>query len=228
MSELDGNTSTQSNASPVPPGPTVAELQAKLDEAQRQSEGRLRDLQQERAKRQELETHISSASSAAKPDVTHDELGQVINPYTAPIAAKADAALKELEQLRLEKTQAYLANKTGKTWDQIEADKSFQDKLNSVIRKYGVSGNVYDMTVRAYELMQLEDLRAKEEERQRAETAGTVASLPTGTGVIAPSTSSKKYSADEFNAMSPREFGNLSKSGDFRKLPDGTFEYKSR
>lgn len=223
------NTQIQPEPTPAATGPTVAELQAQMDELKKQSEGRLRDLQQERAKRQELESKVASATSpVVNPVVTDDELGQVLKPYIAPVAREAAEAKKELEQMRLEKTQKYLENKTGKSWDVIEADRDLQDKLTQVIRKYGVTGNVYDMTVRAYELLQLENLQSKETEKARAAAAASAQSLPTGTGNVSSSSAAKKYTAEEFNRISGKEFGSMDKAGSFRKLPDGSFEYTPR
>lgn len=226
--ENNSNTPTQPVATPAVTGPSVTELQAQMEELKKQSEGRLRDLQQERAKRQELETKLTSpAPSSVNTDVTDDELGKVLKPYIEPVAKEAAAAKQELEHMRLEKAQNYLTAKMGKTWDAIETDRDFQDKMTQVIRKYGVTGNVYDMTVRAYELLQLEGVRTKEEERTRAAAAAHTASLPTGTGAVTTSTA-KKYTAEEFDRLPAKEFGALSTKGDFRKLPDGSFEYSSR
>lgn len=226
--ENNSNTSTQPETPPAATGPNVAELQAQLEEGKKQREGLLRDLQQERSKRQELETKLTPpAPSAANPDVKDDELGQVLKPYIEPVAKKAAAAEKELENLRLEKAQNFLTGKLGKSWESIEADRDFQDKMTQVIRKYGVTGNVYDMTVRAYELLQLESVRVKEEERARAAAASSTASIPPGTGAVS-TTSAKKYTAHEFDKLHPKEFGALSQKGDFRKLPDGSFEYIPR
>lgn len=221
MENQDSNSQPQPEAAPVVAGPSATELQAQLDEIKKQSEGRLRDLQQERAKRQEYEARLASAASPAEnPGVKEDELGQVLKPYIAPIA-------QELEAMRLEKAQNYLVEKTGKQWHEIEADHELQDKLGQVIRKYGVTGNVYDKTTRAYELMQLEALKSKEEERSRVASAAQAQSLPSGMGKPTVS-KGKSYTADEFANMSPREFGQMSKSGDFRKLPDGSFEFTPR
>lgn len=229
MENTDTNTQTQPPAAPVASGSKEAELQAKVAELEKAREGLIRDVQHERARRQELETHIQNppAPPAAQPGVTDDELGKVLKPYIAPVAKEAAEAKQELQALRLEKAQSYLEKATGKSWAQIEADHDFQSRMNQVIKKYGVTGNVYDMTVRAHELMKLEDLKAKEEDRARAASVAQVQSLPSGTGSVSTS-STKKYSADEFNRLNPLEFGNLADTGDFRKLPDGTFEYTPR
>jgi hypothetical protein len=226
MDTQDINSQPQPEATPASAGPSADELKAQLDEMKKQSEGRLRDLQQERAKRQELEARYSSpAPSAAQPDVTEDELAKVLKPHiqqhVAPLAA-------ELENLRVEKAQKYLETKTGKNWDAIEADREFQDRLHQVIRKYGVTGNIIERTERAYELLELENLRSKEAERVRAAQAASTQSLPSGTGKAASNASGKRYAANEFDGMSAREFADLSKKGDFRKLPDGSFEYNPR
>jgi hypothetical protein len=230
MDTQDTNTQPQPDASsPVAAGPSAAELQAQLEEYKKQSEGRLRDLQQERARRQELEARLSSpAPSAAKPDVTEDELAKVLHPYIAPVAKQAAEAQAELETLRVEKAKTYLSEKTGKSWNVIESDHEFQDKMHQIVRKYGVTGNTYERTQRAYELFELENLRTKEVERVRAAQTASAASLPSGTGKPTSSTNAKKYTGEEFNRLPASEFGNMSDKGDFRKLPDGTFEYTPR
>jgi hypothetical protein len=227
MSEQDVNTQSQPTETPAATGPNVAEIQAELERVRKESEGRLRDLQAERNKRQEYEQRLNSpAPSAVKPD--EDELGTVLKPYIAPIKRQAEEAVKELETMRHEKAQNYLTSKTGKAWEELNGDTVFQDRMAGVVRKYGITGNIFDMTVRAYELMQLEDLKAKEVERVRLAQASQTASLPSGTGSVAPATASKKYTAAEFSALPAREFAALEKSGDWRKLPDGSFEHLPR
>lgn len=227
MDTQDTNTQTPPEATPAAAGPTAAELQAQLDEVKKQSEGRLRDLQQERARRQELEASRTSAAPSAdnKTDVTENELDSVLKPHIAKHVAPLAA---ELENLRVEKAQNFLASKTGKSWEAIETDTEFQSKMMQVARKYGITGNVYDRTVRAYELLELENLKTKEIEKERASKAAATASLPTGTGRAASPTGGKRYSAEEFHRLPASEFGNLNDNGNFRKLPDGTFEYTPR
>jgi hypothetical protein len=231
MSEESTNAQVQQPpVPPVSPGSTVEELQARIAELERQSEGRLRDLQHERTKRQEVEQrYVVSAPSPEpiQPDVTHDELGKVLNPYIAPLQKQVAAANQELEQLRMEKAQNYLVQKTNKSWDAIEADQDFQSKLLNVVRKYGITGNVYERTTRAYDLMQLEDLRARQQEQQRAASVAASASMPTALPPQ-PASSMKQYSAEEFNRMPSSEFAAMSSKGDFRKNPDGTFSFISR
>lgn len=224
---VNSNAQTPEVPTPATPaGPSLEEIQAKVTELEKAREGLIRDVQQERAKRQELEARLSQppASSPAQPDVNQDELAKVLNPYLAPVVKQVEAANKELETLRLEKAQSYLSTKMGKTWDQIETDTAFQDKLLSVVRKYGVSGNIYDRTVRAYELLQLEDLKAKEADRIRAAQAASVQSLPSG-APPASSSAAREYSAEEFNRMGANDFDLLSSKGSFRKDASGKFVY---
>ncbi len=218
----DENTQTQPETpAPTATGPSLAELQARMAELERQSEGRLRDLQAERQKRQELEQRISSP---VPPTVNpaKDELGDVLSPYIAPVAKIAQETKAELDQLRLEKAQNYLSKKMDKEWSQLENDANFQERLNQVVRKYGITGNVYDISVRAYELMELENLRNQKVEQERTAQAAASASIPAGMPP-APVSSSKQFSAAEFNNMSPAMFDQMSRSGDFRKNPDGSF-----
>lgn len=213
---------------PVVTGPTVAELQAQLDELKKQSEGRLRDLQSERVRRQELEQRLPPVPPVPSPgpnnDAPVDELGNVLKPYTAPIAKAVAGLSQELDSIRVEKTQNFLVQKTGKTWAQIEADKDFQSRMFEMVNKYGISGNVYDRTVRAYELMELEDIRTKEVERTRAATVAAGAGLPSGTPPPA-TPANKEYTAEEFKRMPLAEFDKLSAEGGFRKTPEGKFVY---
>jgi predicted DNA-binding protein (UPF0251 family) len=227
MDNANGNTQTPA-APPAPlAGPTVEELQAKAVELEKSREGLLRDLQEERRRRQELESRATPpAPSAAKEDVSQDELGKVLEPYIKPLKNQVDVAHKELESLRVEKAQNFLSGKTGKKWADIEADKGFQEKMFQVVNKYGVSGNVYDKTVRAFELMELEDLRTKDAERSRQAEAARAGSLPSGSPA-APVTNGKEYSADEFDRMDTSEFDALSSKGNFRKV-DGKFVYTPR
>lgn len=221
MSDVpSSNTQAASAAPATPAAPTAEELQARLAELERQSEGRLRDLQEERRKRQELEQRLSPpAPSAAQPDVQDDEVAKIVAPH---IRRHVEPLAQELESLRLEKAQNYLVQKTGKNWDSIENDRAFQDKMLQVVKKYGVSGNIYDKTVRAYELMELETLREKEAERARAAQVAQNTSLPSG-APPAPVTNQTSFSAEEFNRMPISTFDAMSKEGKFLKQADGSF-----
>src|SRR5688572_10872402 len=96
MSENE-NTNVQTPAAPpATPAVNVEEIKAQMQaESNKQREGILRDLQNERAKRQELEARIQPpASPPANRDVSRDELGKVLDPYMAPIRKMADEAQK--------------------------------------------------------------------------------------------------------------------------------------
>jgi hypothetical protein len=218
---------------PVAAGPSAAELQAKLAELERQSEGRLRDLQAERAKRQELEQKINVApapSTGAQSDATNDELFNVVapvidkHPIVRQLIAEREASIQE-------KAKSYLETKTGKKFDDLQNDVTFQEKLTQSVRKYGMGSNLYETTVRAYENMkrdeELEMYRAEKAEAVRLKAASSQGTLPTG-NPPAPVQHGKAYSADEFNGMAPREFDRLSREGSFRKASDGTFVYTPR
>jgi hypothetical protein len=218
---------------PAATGPNVAELQAKLAELERQSEGRLRDLQAERTKRQELEQRVNVApasSTGAQPDVKDDELFNVVapvidkHPLVRQLLADREASIQE-------KAKLFLETKTGKKFDDLQNDVTFQDKLTQSVRKYGMGKDLYDTTVRAYENMkrdeELEQYRAEKAEAARLKAASSQGTLPTG-NPPAPVQHGKAYSADEFNGMAPREFDRLSREGSFRKASDGTFVYTPR
>jgi DNA repair exonuclease SbcCD ATPase subunit len=214
-----GNTQTAPSEIPATPaGPSLEELQAKLADFERTREGLIRDLQSERKQRQELEAKLSTppAPSPANQDVNGDELAKVLNPYIAPYAKRTEALEARYAE---DKAMEFLVNKTGKTVEQINADTELQDKLTKTVRKWGISGNTYDMTTKAYKLMELEDAHNREVERARQARASETTSLPSG-APPATRSSAKEYSADEFNAMNPRQFGELSKTGDFRKVGD--------
>jgi len=233
--------SSNSQATPdaqTPPaaGINAADLAARVAELERQSEGRLRDLQEERRKRQELEQRLSSVpASPAVPQAEHgvepqDEVAKVLNPYLAPIKKQAEEAWKTQQQM-LAKYQedaafAYLAEKTGKSRKQLEADMEFQQRLAKTAQKWGFVGTVDEVARKAYEAMELEDFRNQQSEKARAAQAAAQASLPAG-APPAPVSNGREYSADEFNRMSPLEFDRLSRDGSFRKV-DGKFVYTPR
>lgn len=237
MDEQISNNVSQPAAIPqASTGPSIEELQTKLQEAERAREGLLREAQSERAKRHELEQRLNAVpapqASTPSPVVNQDdELAKVLNPYVAPFAQKAEYAYAELQRMKAEAEQStalgFLSSKTKKSREEIMADKALQDRLTSVVNKWGLSGSLADVTRRAYELMEIEDARSKEHEAARVASASQTQSLPVG-GSPKPAVSSSTYSASDFNALSSREFDRLSQTGDFRKNPDGSFSYIPR
>lgn len=216
------------NATASPPastGVTIEDIEARLAESEKRSEGLKRDLQQERRKRQELEQLVRQpdSSSGTKSDVNTDELGQVLNPYIDPLKKKVEASEAFAQQYIRDKTLEHLSQKTGKSVDSVLKDTAMQDRLISIARRFNLVGNDYEVAQRAYEIMELEDLRLKEVDRKRQSQASANDSLPGGVPP-ASTTSSKTYSAEDFERMSPREYGELSKTGDFRKV-NGNFVY---
>lgn len=211
-------------------GPNLEEqYKARVAELERQSEGRLRDLQNEREKRQELEARLSSVQTPVSSPVTQDvgqqdELGKVLNPYISPAIAQAQQAAKEarmvMEQYQRDQALRYLSEQTGKHPKDILADTAFQQKLQATASKWGVSGSIVEQTQRAYELMQLEDLKAKEADRARA---AAVASQQTMSGGVVPQSSgasAKKLSLAEFNAMPASQYDEMERGGRFHKDGD--------
>lgn len=222
------NANTQTQSVPDAAGINAVELQAELERVKKESEGRLRDLQAERSKRQELELRNQPPASSTEntTDVNQDELGKVLNPYIAPVVKKTEEIAQNYYH---DKAKDHLVNKTGKTWDDLQADISFQNRMVQTVRKWGLQGNTYDVTVKAYELMQLEDLKVREADRARASNAANNASLPNGTAP-APVGTGREYTSDEFNGMSKRvggEYDVLSQKGTFRKVGD-KFVYTPR
>lgn len=227
MSDENTTAQVQPAAAPVTPaGPSVEELQAKVAELERSREGLLRDKQREVAKRQELESRLqpSAPSAAPQQDVTQDELGKVLTPYLAPVL-KETAAIRA--QLAEERAKGVLSAKSGKKWEEIEADKDFQAKLTDVATRYGLFGSSDQVVSKAYDIMKLEDLKVEVAERERTAKAASNASMPSG-APPAPVVSGKEYSADEFNKMHWKTFDEMSSKGSFKKQADGTFKYSPR
>lgn len=218
MSEQNSsNVQVQPPVTPAATGPNVAELQAKIEELERQSEGRLRDLQNERNKRQELEQRVTPpASSPANQDVSGNELDQVIAPS---VERRLAPVMQELEELRREKALQHLSSKTGKTADEILKDTKLQEKLIATARKFNLVGNTYDVTTRAYEIMELESLREQQAERTRAAQAASQSSLPSGAPAASVS-GVREYSPEDFKKLPAKEFDALYASGSLKKVGD--------
>lgn len=223
---LDSNTQTQ----PVPPvstGLTVEELQAQLDVAKKESEGRLRDLQGERTRRQELEQRLENPpapSPGPQPDAKKDEVAELLNPYLAPVAKQAAEAAKFAQTYYQDKAVDFLAQKTGKSKDEILADTDLQNKLIATAQKWRFMGNVYDVTQRAYEALELEGLKVKETERTRTANASANSGLPSG-APPPPPTSSREFSQQEWTDLPKHEYAKLEQSGTFRQNEAGKIVY---
>lgn len=222
MEDQNGNTQVQTPpaASPASTGETVEQYKARIAELEKANEGRLRDLQAERAKRQELEAKLNSSASpaASEQGVTQDEVGKVLNPYlkaaTAPLEAKVKEAEAFIQNSYLERTAEFLAEKTGKPKHNVLNDKDLTDKLVDVAKRYKLVGGVYDVTKRAYEIMELENLRASESERKRQSQANASQPLPGSTHVPNP-VGSKEFSEADFIAMPREMYEPLANSGSF-------------
>lgn len=219
---------------PPASGNQDAQLAARVAELERSNEGRLRELQEERRKRQELEQRLSSVpASPAAPEFgvePQDEVAKVLNPYLAPIKKQAEEAYKvtqmQLEKYREDAAYSFLAEKTGKSRKQIESDTDFQQRLVSTAKKWGFVGPIDEVARKAYEAMELEDLRTQHQEKAKAAQVAANASLPAG-APPAPVSNGKEYSVTEFSGMSPREFDELERKGNFRKVGD-KFVYTPR
>lgn len=215
MNEPISNTQTASNETPpAAAGADVAALQAKVAELEKQSEGRLRDLQNERAKRQELEARPIPPAAPVSQETAQDELGNMLKPYLAPIAERARKAEAFVAQSVADKALQHLASVTGKSVDAVKSDSELDNKLTGIVKRYGLQGNVYDVTVRACEIMELENLKAQDAERKRVAAAQGSSSLPTGMAP-APVVGAKEYSEEDFNAMPLHDYEKLSNSGSF-------------
>lgn len=233
MENQNGTTQTASEQTPPPAaGADVAALQARLAELEKQSEGRLRDLQSERAKRQELEAKLTPpapvSSTDKETDVAQDELGKVLTPYIAPVMARVKQAEAFVANTYRDKALEHLAAKTGKSKEAVLSDKELDDKLSSIVKRYGFTGNVYDVTVRAVQIMELENLQAQEAERKRTANANVNSSLPTGTNNAPVSMGSKEYSEEDWAAMPLHEYEKLASAGDFTPGKDGKIVFTPR
>lgn len=220
MSDQIVNTQTAPVTPPASAG-NPDETQVKLAELERKSEGLLRDLQAERAKRQELEARLVTPPAVPSPanqqDVNNAELAAIINPVVAP-------QIQRLEhQLYAEKAKNYLSSKMGKSWEDLEADKGFQDKLDATVKKWGIVGNVHDVAVKAYEAMkrdeELETYRKQKADEAAARAASTTTSLPPG-APPAPAQTATEYDLNSWARLSTDEYDRMFASGSVRKVGD--------
>lgn len=218
----NGNNQAASETNPPAAAePTSAELQAKIAELEKQNEGRLRDLQKEREKRHELESRFNTAPApSAQNDVTQDELGKVLNPYIAPLAERVVKAEAFVANTFKDKAIAHLAKVTGKSAEAVVTDSDLDSKLTNIVRRFGLQGNVYDVTVRACEIMELENLKAKEAERQREISTNADASLPVG-NAVRPVAGAKEMTEDDFTNLPMHEYEKLSSAGSFTRTKEG-------
>lgn len=218
MSEENSNTQT----APAAPAPSVAltpeQMQARIAELEKQSEGRLRDLQSERAKRQELEAKVNPAtasSAATQSDATpQDELGKVLKPYIDPLTQRVRQAEAFVAKTYQDKALDYLSQKTGKSKEAVLQDMDLGNRMDRIVKKYGFTGNIYDVTQKAYEVMELENLRDKEMEQRRVADSRANASIPTGTVAPEPQ-ATREYDEESFSKMPLAEYDLLSSKGSF-------------
>jgi hypothetical protein len=219
MSEENSNAQVQPPVPPAATGHNVDELQARIAELERQSEGRLREIQNERAKRQELEQRyvVAESSTAQQADANNDELAKVLSPYIAPIKKEAEVLKSKLMQYERDKALAFLSEKLGKSKNDIENVTKLQERLSGIAQKWQVQGDLVQATQRAYELMELEDLRAKQIDASRQQQVASVASMPAMTAPASPA-AAREYSVEDFNRMSSSEFDAMTQKGSFRKV----------
>ncbi len=219
----NGNNQAQEVAPPpAAAGPTPAELQAKIAELEKQSEGRLRDLQNERNKRQELEAKLTPPAPApsAQNDVEQDELGKVLKPYLAPIEERARKAEAFVAKTVREQALELLAARTGKSKEAVMNDAELDRKLTAIEKRYAITGNLLEKTERVLDIMDLEDLKAREVERKRVSDASGNSSLPSGNAAPV-SAAAREYSEADFSALPSHEYEKLASSGSFKAGKDG-------
>ncbi len=212
--------------SPTSTGPSLEDLQAKVADLEKAREGLIKDVQHERSKRQELESRIAPPVAQAPSPSTdaNDELDTVLAPHLEkrlkPIASKLEALLAQSEK---ERALSYLSSKTKRSSEEILRDTQFQERLQATANKWGLGGSLSEVTARALELMEMEDMskKAAVEAANAARNANIVSqqTLVGGTPAAA-SSAAREMSASEFAAMSPAEFDKLSQTGNFRKVGD--------
>lgn len=216
MSDQELNSNPQATSEPIPTSAGQSDdTRARIAELERKSEGLLRDLQQERAKRQELDarlnTPVAAPSPAQQQDVNNAELANLISPVVAPMIAAQTAAFE---------AKQYLSSKVGKPWNELANDRDFQEKLESVVSKYGISGNTYDVAVKAYEAMkrdeELATYRKREAERNAASVPSTT-SLPAG-APPEPAKSTTEYDVESWKRLPVSEYDRMFASGSVRKV----------
>jgi len=207
---------------PVAAGPTAVELQAKIAELERQSEGRLRDLQQERQKRQEYESRMSAPVAQPAPE-QDSALREVVDPFVAPVRKQAEEAMRYVNEMKEKDAWNSFALRASRPVAELREDKALQDRLLATAMKYGITGTLEQQLLRTYELVELEDLRTKDTERKRDATIAK--SQPLGGGTTPAPASSRSYSAQEFKVMSSAEYDKLSRIGGFKKDANGQFVY---
>lgn len=208
-------TQTASDAPTAPAGETAEQLKARIAELEKQSEGRLRDLQRERERRQELETRANTPP--APPAVNgneQDAVAQVLKPYLDPVTERLKYAEAFVRNTYRDKALDYLASKTGKAKESVLEDKDLDSRLTDIVKRYGFTGNLYDVTQKAYQIMELENLQSQERERKRTAEASSHQSLPTGTHE-APKAGKRVMSQEEWDKMPLYEYEKLSQGGSF-------------
>lgn len=225
MEEINGNAQVQPTPeTPAAAGPNAAELQARIAELERANEGRLRDLQQERAKRQELEQRFTQPPvPPAASGVADDEVDKLVSPS---VRREIAPMMRKLQELELKEALQYLAGKTGKTIDQIRADTELQGKLQTAAQEFAISGDLLSVTQKAYRAVELKEMEAKEAERARSTRVN--AQAPMAGGAAPAPVSSRAYSASDFNGLSSAEYRALADKGGFKKNADGSFSYNPR
>jgi hypothetical protein len=216
MENENSNSQTAPVNVPTSAGNTDESQVNRLAELERKSEGLLRDLQAERAKRQELEARLvtpAAPSPAPQQDVNNAELASLIQPVVAPMIAAHSAAFE---------AKQFLSSKVGKPWNELANDRDFQAKLESTINKYGISGDYYNVAVKAYEAMkrdeELETYRKREAAAAQAAQPSST-SLPSG-APPEPAKSNIEYDVESWKRLPVSEYDRLFALGAVRKVGD--------
>lgn len=199
------------NATPAQPQisqPAVGQsedFKARAEQLEREKQGILNDLRQEREKRQALEQRVQAptptGNSAANP-----ELDQILSPYINPLK-------QELEAMKMERARQNV-NKYIAKMEKIDADdvpnSSVWKELLAVAEEYGVRGSSPEHEARlAYELLQKrraeKAAQAQNADAQRANAIQNQAP-EAARGVQPPTAGVKRVSASEVGRMTPEQY----------------------
>jgi hypothetical protein len=196
------------NAQPQISQPTVGQsedFKARAEQLEREKQGILNDLRQEREKRQQLEQAVRTPSPAA-PAVANPELDQLLSPYIAPLKQELEA-MKAKEDRR--NAAKYIAKMEKMDPDDVP-NSSVMTELLAVAQEFGIRGSSAEHEARlAYELLQKRrSEKAAQVNNAEAQRANVIQNqMPESSrGVQQPSAGVKRVSAAEVGRMSVEQF----------------------
>lgn len=223
--QAQASSSADVNADVKPqPDPKVEELERKVD-------GLIKEAQKQRERAQKAEAQAAAAAEnqAGKTSTEQndssdtDEVGRVVNPYAQRAVEPFAKKLSALE-LRLEQEGAFniLAEKTGKSVNEVKQDTKLLKELDEVSKTYGISGALSQQARAAYDIWAMKQGNKQTQDQNRDRSISQNAPLEGGVG--SPS-NAFKMSAEEFDNMSATKFKEYADKGDFKKEKDGNFSF---